>query len=243
MPTTRANSEKNALVTGGTRGLGRALTLDLARHGLRVFATGRNPEHVASLQAAASAEELTVVALQADHTSELDNRRVQKRLEEAGGVDVLIHNAGILGPRVELADYPEDDWDAVLAVNLTAPFRLTKLLHPLLQPGASVQLLSSGVGVVGRAKWGAYNVSKFGVEALGQILAAELAERGVTVNVIDPGAMRTKMRAAAYPEEDPMRLITPEQNTGVFLWLALEAGAEVTGQRFKAQTWSKEQVA
>ena len=126
----------------------------------------------------------------------------------------------------------------MLAINLTAPFQLTKGLAPHLKPGSSVQLLSSGVGVVGRPKWGAYNVSKFGVEALGQILAAELGERGVRVNVIDPGGMRTEMRAAAYPDEDPMTLVVPEDNTGVFLWLALESDAH--GQRFQAKVWRAE---
>ncbi|MCP4872908.1 MAG: SDR family NAD(P)-dependent oxidoreductase [Proteobacteria bacterium] len=222
---------KNALITGATRGLGRALALDFTRRGVTVFATGRDLVELTTLAADAAFEELDVRILQADHTEPVDNARVRRTIADAGGLDVLIHNAGILGPRVELADYPEEQWDAVLDINLTAPFRLTRALIPHLNPGASVQLLSSGVGVVGRAKWGAYNVSKFGVEALGQILAAELTEQ--RVNVIDPGSMRTGMRAAAYPEEDPMTLVTPEENTGVFLWLALES--DVTGQRFKAK--------
>lgn len=219
------------LITGATRGLGRALALDFARAGHRVFATGRDPEGLADLTAAAQAEGLDVVALPADHTRPSDNARVRGRIEEAGGLDVLIHNAGILGPRVELAVYPEDAWDAVLDINLSAPFKLTRALIPHLRANASVLLLSSGVGVVGRPKWGAYNVSKFGVEALGQILAAELP--AARVNVVDPGAMRTAMRAAAYPDEDPMTLVTPEENTGVFLWLALES--DITGERFKAK--------
>lgn len=237
------NRQKTILITGATRGLGRALALDFARRGHTVFATGRDPAGLAALESAARAEGLDVVALQADHTLALDNARVRARIADAGGLDVLVHNAGALGPRVELADYPDDEWDRVIAINTTAPFRLTKALIPHLKEGASVQFVGSGVGVVARAKWGAYNVSKYGVEAVGGIFAAELGDRGVRVNVVDPGAMRTGMRAAAYPDEDPLTLITPEENTGVFLWLALEAGADVNGQRFKAKDWREARAA
>jgi NAD(P)-dependent dehydrogenase (short-subunit alcohol dehydrogenase family) len=101
--------------------------------------------------------------------------------------------------------------------------------------GGSIINVVSGVSVEGRAGWGAYSVSKFGVEGLTQILASELEERGIRANAVDPGGMRTEMRAAAYPEEDPMTRITPEENTRVFLYLASDESREVTGQRFKAQ--------
>ena len=234
---TAAPSSHVALVTGATRGLGRALALALARRGCHVLATGRSADQLAALRAAAAGEALSLEAVQADHTSREDNRKLRQRIAALGGLSILIHNAGLLGPRVAIADYPTHAWDEVMAINLTAPFQLTRELIPLLQAGASVQLVSSGVGVEGRAGWGAYTVSKFGVESLGQVLAAELADRGIRVNVIDPGGMRTSMRAAAYPEEDPSTLITPEENTGVFLWLAFEAGMERSGERFRARDW------
>jgi NAD(P)-dependent dehydrogenase (short-subunit alcohol dehydrogenase family) len=97
----------------------------------------------------------------------------------------------------------------------------------------------SGVSVEGRTEWGAYSVSKFGIEGLTQILAAELTGRGIRVNAVDPGGMRTEMRAAAYPEEDPATRITPEENTAVFLYLASDRSKDVTGERFKAQEFGR----
>ncbi|MDQ3842054.1 MAG: SDR family oxidoreductase, partial [Actinomycetota bacterium] len=93
----------------------------------------------------------------------------------------------------------------------------------------------SGVSIEGRPEWGAYSVSKFGLEGLTQILAAELKAHGIRANSVDPGGMRTTMRAAAYPDEDPTTRITPEENTAVFLYLASDESREVTGERFKAQ--------
>jgi NAD(P)-dependent dehydrogenase (short-subunit alcohol dehydrogenase family) len=95
--------------------------------------------------------------------------------------------------------------------------------------------VTSGVSIEGRPEWGAYSVSKFGLEGLTQILAAELKDHGIRVNSVDPGGMRTDMRAAAYPDEDPTTRITPEENTAVFLYLASDESREVTGERFKAQ--------
>ena len=105
--------------------------------------------------------------------------------------------------------------------------------------GGSIINVVSGVSVEGRAEWGAYSVSKFGIEGLTQILASELGQSGVRVNAVDPGGMRTDMRAAAYPEEDPQTRITPEENTAVFLYLASDESINVTGERFKAQEFGR----
>lgn len=224
-----------ALVTGGTRGLGRALSLALARRGLSVLATGRDPAALSALGDAAEAEGLSITPVASDVRSVRDNAALARRVRDAGGLDVLIHNAGVLGPRVAIADYPPEDFQRVLAVNTFGPFDLSRQLIPHLREGASVQLLTSGVSVEGRAGWGAYSVSKFACEGLAQILAAELRGRGIKVNAVDPGAMRTAMRAAAYPQEDPMTRITPEQNVACFLWLALEAPLSISGRRLRAK--------
>src|SRR4051794_40050296 len=105
--------------------------------------------------------------------------------------------------------------------------------------GGSIINVTSGVSIEGRPEWGAYSVSKFGLEGLTQILAAELKDRGIRVNSVDPGGMRTEMRALAYPEEDPQTRITPEENTSVFLYLASDKSRDITGERFKAQDFQQ----
>lgn len=231
---------KNALITGGTRGLGRALTLDLARRGFTVLATGRSPETLAALARDAAAEGLDIRPVRADVSNPADNAALTALVEELGGLDALVHNASLLGPRVPLADYAPDVFQDVLAVNVFGPFDLTRRLTPHLRPDAGVVFVTSGVGVVGKAGWGAYSVSKFGIEGLGQIVREELPEQRVFV--IDPGSMRTAMRAAAYPAEDPTRLRHPNDNTAPFLWALLEASPEQAG-RFKAQAWERPQAA
>jgi NAD(P)-dependent dehydrogenase (short-subunit alcohol dehydrogenase family) len=155
---------------------------------------------------------------------------------------VLVNNAGLLGPRVAIEDYPEDEWRRVIDANLTGSYLVSKAAIPHMREGASIVNVVSGVSVEGRAEWGAYSVSKFGMEGLSQILAAELEGRNIRSNAVDPGGMRTEMRAAAYPEEDPQTRITPEENTAVFLYLASDESEGVTGRRFKAQEFDRTQV-
>jgi NAD(P)-dependent dehydrogenase (short-subunit alcohol dehydrogenase family) len=140
---------------------------------------------------------------------------------------------------VPIAEYPEDEWRKVLEANLTGPFLLTKAVIPYMPEGGSIINVTSGVSIEGRPRWGAYSVSKFGLEGLTQILAAELEDRGIRANSVDPGGMRTEMRAAAYPDEDPMTRIIPEENTDVFLYLASDESKDVTGERFKSQEFQK----
>jgi len=224
-----------AIVTGPTRGLGRALALELAQDGYHVLGTGVNPDRVSTL--AEHARSLPLDALRSDTTDPEANAALAARVA-ATGVDVLVLNAGVLGPRSLLEETPLEDFERVLQVNTTGPFDLTARLVPHLRPGAAVIFVSSGVGVVGRARWSAYCVSKWGVEALGRIYAEELRDRGVRVFVVDPGGMRTEMRAAAYPEEDPGSLIRPEDNLAVFRWLIQHAPLSATGQRYRAQSFS-----
>jgi NAD(P)-dependent dehydrogenase (short-subunit alcohol dehydrogenase family) len=227
---------KVALITGASQGLGRALALSFAREGASVVINSRGEEGVRSVAREIEALGGEALALAADVSKAEDVRRlIEAAVGRFGRVDVLVNNAGVLGPRVEIAEYPEDEWRRVIDANLTGPFLVSKAAIPHMPEGASIVNVVSGVSVEGRAGWGAYSVSKFGVEGLTQILAAELEERGIRANAVDPGGMRTEMRAAAYPEEDPMTRVTPEENTAIFLYLASDESKDVTGERFKAQ--------
>jgi NAD(P)-dependent dehydrogenase (short-subunit alcohol dehydrogenase family) len=232
--------DKVALITGASQGLGRALALAFAREGARVVVNARSEDSVRPVAGEIEDVGGEVLAVAADVSKGADAERlVGESVERLGKIDVLVNNAGLLGPRVAIEDYPEDEWRRIIDANLTGPFLVSKAAIPYLSEGASIINVVSGVSVEGRAEWGAYSVSKFGIEGLNQILAAELAERGIRVNAVDPGGMRTDMRAAAYPEEDPQTRITPEENTAVFLYLASDESEGVTGERFKAQEFER----
>jgi NAD(P)-dependent dehydrogenase (short-subunit alcohol dehydrogenase family) len=232
--------DKVALITGASQGLGRALALAFAREGARVVVNARSEDSVRPVAGEVEDVGGEVLAVAADVSKGADvERLVGESVERLGKIDVLVNNAGLLGPRVAIEDYPEGEWRRIIDANLTGPFLVSKAAIPYLSEGASIINVVSGVSVEGRAEWGAYSVSKFGIEGLNQILAAELAERGIRVNAVDPGGMRTDMRAAAYPEEDPQTRITPEENTAVFLYLASDESEGVTGERFKAQEFER----
>jgi NAD(P)-dependent dehydrogenase (short-subunit alcohol dehydrogenase family) len=231
---------KVAMITGASQGLGRALALAFAREGARVVINSRSEETIRPVAEEAESLGAEVLALAADVSRSADGERlVSAAAERYGRIDVLVNNAGVLGPRVPIEEYPEDEWRLVIDANLTGPFLVTKAAIPHMPEGGSIINVVSGVSVEGRAGWGAYSVSKFGVEGLTQILAAELAEQGIRANAVDPGGMRTGMRAAAYPEEDPLTRMTPEENTDIFLYLASDESRGVTGQRFKAQEFQR----
>jgi len=229
---------KVALVTGGSQGIGRAVAAAYAREGATVILTAR---HLVRLEAAAAEIRKgggDVVPLRADVA---DRQQVQQLAGEIkrrfDGLHVLVNNASLLGPRVPILEYPEEDWEAVVAVNLHGPFFVIKACLPLMIPtgGGSIINVSSGVGRIGKPRWGAYAASKFALEGLTQLLAAELQPFHIRVNAVNPGGTRTGMRAAAYPEEDPLTLPTPEQITPVFVYLASEESRDVTGQSFEAR--------
>jgi NAD(P)-dependent dehydrogenase (short-subunit alcohol dehydrogenase family) len=231
---------KVAMITGASQGLGRALALAYAKEGASIVINSRSEESIRPVAEEAESLGAEVLALMADVSKSADvERLVGAATQRFGRIDVLVNNAGLLGPRVAIEEYPEDEWRRVIDANLTGPFLVSKAVIPHMPEGGSIVNVVSGVSVEGRAEWGAYSVSKFGVEGLTQILSAELKERGIRVNAVDPGGMRTEMRAAAYPEEDPMTRIIPEENTEVFLYLADDESKDVTGERFKAQEFQK----
>jgi NAD(P)-dependent dehydrogenase (short-subunit alcohol dehydrogenase family) len=232
--------DKVTLITGASQGLGKALALAFANEGAQVVVNARSEESIRPVAEEVEDTGAEVLAVAADVSKSADvERMVNETVERFGRIDVLVNNAGLLGPRVRIEVYPEEEWRRVIDANLTGPFLVSKAAIPHVPEGGSIINVVSGVSVEGRAEWGAYSVSKFGVEGLTQILTAELEERSVRVNAVDPGGMRTDMRAAAYPEEDPTTRITPEENTAVFLYLASDESKGVTGERFKAQEFRR----
>ena len=154
-----------------------------------------------------------------------------------GRLDGVLHNAAILGDRSPIEHYDIGLWQRVLLVDLTAPFILTRCLLPLLRNSADASALftTSSVGRRGRAYWGAYAAAKAGTEALAEVLADELESTPIRVNLINPGRTRTRMRARAYPAENPASVPTPETWTPAYLFLLGGASRGVRGQRFDLQ--------
>ena len=237
-------SQKFALITGATQGLGRELALAYAREGaggLALVARGKEPLQKLKSEIGQVAPEINTVVIQADVGSTADIERIAAITLEAcsGRLDVLVNNAATLGPvpMPYLLDYPVDDFQQVLSVNLVAPFLLIQnLLAAMIDHGGSIINVTSDAGRVGYPGWGAYGISKFGLEGLSQTWAAELAETPVRVNWVDPGNMNTAMHRDAEPNEDPTTWANPAAVTDVFIFLASEAGRHVRGQRLEAQS-------
>ena len=217
-------ADRIALVTGASRGIGAATALVLANAGAHVVALARTVGGLEELddrirQAGGSA---TLVPADLKDFDALD--RLGAALNERyGRLDVLVANAGILGPLSPLGHVSPKEWDDVIAVNVTANWRLIRSMDPLLRlsdAGRAV-FISSGAASLALAYWGPYAVSKAALELLGRTYAAEHATTAVRVNLFNPGPIRTRMRAQAMPGEDPQTLDTPDQVAERILELCL----------------------
>ena len=230
------------LITGAGSGLGRALAVEGARAGATVILSGRNGaklervyDEIETMGAPRPA--IAVLDLAAATAVEYDN--LAKTIDaEFGKLDGVVHAAALLGDRTPLEQYDVPTWCKVLHVNLTAPFILTQVLLPNLRKSAdaSVIFVSSGVVKNQRPFWGAYAVSKSGLESVRSMLAQELdGVPNIRVNSVNPGRMRTAMRAAAYPAEDPNTVPTPASVSGTFLYLLSARSRGIDGQYIEAQ--------
>jgi NAD(P)-dependent dehydrogenase (short-subunit alcohol dehydrogenase family) len=203
-----------ALVTGASRGIGRAVALELARQGAHIVALARTTGALEELddEIKAVGGAATLVPLDLKDGAALD--RLQPALAERWGkLDILVANAGLLGPLAPLAHISPKEWDDVMAVNVTANWRILKALDPLLRASDAgrVVVLSSGAAHSCRAYWGLYAASKAAVEVLARSYAAETETTPIKTMIVNPGPLRTKMRALAMPGEDPMELRTPDE--------------------------------
>ncbi len=225
------------MISGGTQGLGLALARRFGEEGAAVSMCGRDSDRLARTLEMLREEGIRCAGVTTDVT---DEEQVDTWFAETarafGELHVLVNNASILGPREPISSYDPEQWRRVLEVNLTGAYLCARAaIAPLTVTRGSMIHVSSGVGDHGRPYWGAYSASKNGLEAMSQILAGELEDVGVRSNVVDPGAMRTEMRAAAYPDEDPTTVPVPAQIADVFVYLASDRSADISGQRFRAR--------
>ena len=233
---------KAVLVTGASRGLGRALSEALAARGARVAMVARDPGALDEAVAAIRARGGIAHAIAADVGDKQAVHRIAGQAHAlVGEIDVAIHNASTLGPvplRL-LLDTECEDLAAVLETNLIGPFRLTKIVAGAmaLRGAGTIVHVSSDAAVEPYPRWGAYGVSKAAQDHLARVLAAELAGTGVRVLAVDPGEMDTKMHADAVPDADRASLQRPEE-VAVRIAEMIEDGARATnGARLVAPSW------
>jgi NAD(P)-dependent dehydrogenase (short-subunit alcohol dehydrogenase family) len=230
---------KVALVTGGSRGIGRAIATAYVQSGANVFICARNVNDIeAALDMRQTGGVIEGVTGDVGKAEDVEHI-VRETVARFGTIDVLVNNASILGPREPIANYPLAAWDEVIRINLTGVFLMSRAVLPLMleRRSGSIINVTSGVGRKGKARWGAYAVSKAGLENFTQVLADEVSQTGIRVNSVNPAATRTRMRAEAYPTEDPLSLPAAEEITPVFVYLASDASAGVTGQSLEARDW------
>ncbi len=226
---------ETVVITGGSKGLGRAMVEYWLNDGWNVATCARDISPLVALQQEHPdrllAEEVDVASI--DHVKSFCASAIDRFKE----ISILVNNASILGPRVTLEQYVPEEFEEVLRVNTIGSFYFIHELVPHFkqQRMGVIVNVSSGAGVKGGARWGAYAASKFAIEGLTQVLKDEVFDDKIRVHALDPGAMRTQMRADAYPNEDPMTLPTPQEIARVIFDIAVVY--EPTMTRLKAKDY------
>ena len=234
--------DKIILITGAGDGMGIAAAIEYASQVASVILLGRDIKNLEKTHEIIISKNAPSPMISLMDLSKADGNDYQELadnlINKYGRLDGLLLNAAILGDRSPISQYDVSTWVNTIHVNLTSQFILTKSLLPSLEKSksASVIFTTSGVGKIGKAFWGAYSVSKFGVEGLCQILADEYQnDKTIRFNCINPGAIQTKMRKSAYPLEDPKKLLTPEDILDKYVWLMSDSSKEVDGQSIDCQ--------
>ena len=224
-----------AVVTGASRGLGRVIAEGYVREGATVVATARALEHLDALARGGEGAPGTLIRTVALDLADAGSVAAAAAASRAalGHIDVLVNNAGILGARVPLVEIAPDALAEAFAVNVVGPLGLVSGMLDAFADGAVIINVSSGAA--GRAGWGAYGLTKAALNVMTEMLGEELRGRGVRCVAINPGGMRTDMRRAAYPSEDPGTV--PQPTTVVEAFLAIAAGAPADGV-VEARTWT-----
>ena len=231
--------DKNVLITGGSKGIGKGLAKVFLSEGANVIICARTQEILDQ-----AVDELKTFGNIKGYSANIAKLDDVKSLydfvsNKFNHLDILINNASILGVKRKIKDIPEDIWDSVIQINLNSQFYVIKAFLPLLEKSenSSIINVSSSVGRKGKADWGPYAASKFGLEGLTQVLADELKDTNIRINSVNPGGTRTQMRADAYPDEDPDTLPTPEEISSVFVYLASDESIAVNGEQFNARDY------
>jgi NAD(P)-dependent dehydrogenase (short-subunit alcohol dehydrogenase family) len=216
--------DRIALITGASRGLGRAVAEAFAREGAHVLLLARSRKALEQVddRIRQGGDKATLIPLDLADGKAIDALG-PTLYERFGRLDILVGNAAILGRLSPLIHIPSEHWERSFAVNVTANWRLIRTLDPLLRrsDAGRVIFVTSGVARSARAHWAPYSVTKAALEALAKTYANETADSAIKVNVVDPGATATSMRAEAYPGEDQAKLPTPETVAEAFVPLAM----------------------
>jgi NAD(P)-dependent dehydrogenase (short-subunit alcohol dehydrogenase family) len=212
------SSDRTAIITGASRGLGLALARTLAEDGWNLIIDARGEEALESARAELS-RYTRVIAIPGDVTDPEHRGGLAEAAREVGGVDALVNNASVLGPspQPELLDYPLDEFEQVYRNNVLSPLALIQALSTDLKMGARIINVTSDAAVEPYEGWGGYGSSKAALEQLSNILAAE--NPGLRVYRVDPGDMRTQMHQEAFPEEDISDRPLPEESVPGFMEL------------------------
>ena len=220
-------------MTGASRGVGRAVSEAFAAEGATLVLTATDVAHLGAVLDACARRGAAAEAVALDLG---DPGSVQAAAGAAiaalGRVDVLVNNAAILGVRALLADYPMDLWERVMRVNVEGTLRLIQRVLPAMAEGGAIVNVTSGAA--GRPTWGAYAISKLAIDGITGMLREELDDRGLRIVAVNPGGLRTAMRAAAHPAEDPATL--PHPSSVVEAFVAIAAGAD-PGPHVDAARW------